>query len=504
MRMAQSQGVAAERRHAMSYADELLRRSAATADQAGQVISRLTALAATGVEPCSDQSLASMRELDLSSSYIQAVGAMSGTVLTCHSVGGRSEPVDLGPAGMISPRRMRVWDLVQVPFAPGERFIAIERDGFVVIIHRELVIDITHDQTTSLAVFTVPEGLVLASRGRVDPRWLHTVLNRYPRSTRDPLDLKEGFTRDGYVIAVATSPRFYVGAISTLPTSAVDRRTRQAALLLVPVGGAAGLVLALIGLFVARRQLSLPAVLRSALRHREFFVVYQPIVDLDSGRWCGAEALIRWQRPDGELVQPDLFVPIAERCLSVRFTAHVVDLVAADLVELTTRDPDFYISVNVTSTDLERAGTVYLFREVVERTGVRPDLLVLESTERTPLNHDKARRVIEQLHETGFRVVIDDFGTGYSSLSYLQTLNVTALKIDKSFVDSLGTDAATNHVAFHIIEMAKELHLGMVAEGVENEAQARVLRERGVHLAQGWLFSRPLRFDDLILALDAA
>jgi sensor c-di-GMP phosphodiesterase-like protein len=121
LRVAHSQGLAAERRHVSSSADEALRRSVAMADQARQVLDRLAALAATGVERGSDQSVALMRELDLSYHYIRAIGAMSGTVMTCHSVGGRSEAVDLGPADMTSPRRMRVWDLVEVPFAPGQR-----------------------------------------------------------------------------------------------------------------------------------------------------------------------------------------------------------------------------------------------------------------------------------------------------------------------------------------------------------------------------------------------
>jgi len=503
-RIAYSQGLAAERSHARSYAREALRRADATTDQADQAIKRLAALGATGVGRCSDESLALMRNLDVSSDYIQAMGAMSGTVVTCDSVGGGREAVDLGPADVTTPSGASVWNQVRFPYAPGQQFIAVGRDGFVVIVHRALVIDITDDQSVSLAVFTVPNGLVVTSRGQVDARWLTEVVHRYPVPARQPRVLEETFTRDGHLVAAVTSSRRYIGAISAFPIGAVDRRAHRGALLLVPVGAAAGVILALTVLYFARQRLGLPAVLRSALRHREFFLVYQPIVDLDTGRWCGAEALIRWQRHDGELIHPDLFVPIAERCLGADFTTHVVDLVAEDLGALKGHHPDFYVSINVTPMDLERGGTVDLFRGLVAKTGVPPELVAIETTERIPLNRDKACRVIRQLRQFGFGVVIDDFGTGYSSLSYLQALEVTALKIDKSFVESLGTDAPTNQVAFHIIEMAKELKLGMVAEGVENEAQARVLGERGVRLAQGWLFSEPLTWDELILALESA
>lgn len=240
------------------------------------------------------------------------------------------------------------------------------------------------------------------------------------------------------------------------------------------------------------------------MRSGELFLVYMPIVELASGRWVGAEALLRWQPRYGEAIEPGVFVPMAERHNRIRkLTATMLALFAADGREhLSQHAASLYFSLNLAAADLSDASVVTRVCRSRDAAGVRR--IMVEATEGSLINFAKAGTQIRRLRDEGIRVAIDDFGTGYSSLSYLGSLQVDSIKIDASFVRAIGTDTARSQVIRHIIEMAKDLELDMIAEGVETRAQADYLRVCGVQYGQGWLFGRPMPAKQFIEAMIAS
>lgn len=242
----------------------------------------------------------------------------------------------------------------------------------------------------------------------------------------------------------------------------------------------------------SRHRLSLSTELKEALETGQVQVHYQPIVKLSSGRCVGAEALARWTREDGEIVNPDVFLPIAEEAgLVPRITQVVLKATLRDLGQLL-RKSNIAININLAPEDLTSETFGPELAESCEAAGVGPEKIKLEITERAIVDSDSSRNIISDFRKRGHQVAIDDFGTGYSSLSYLESFEIDTLKIDKSFVDAIGRDAVTSHVIGHVIDLSKSLRLETVAEGIRTVPQMRWLREQGVELGQGFLFSQPL------------
>jgi predicted signal transduction protein with EAL and GGDEF domain len=241
--------------------------------------------------------------------------------------------------------------------------------------------------------------------------------------------------------------------------------------------------------------------LRRAIERREFVPYYQPIIDLETRRLRGFEALARWLHPTRGLVMPDVFIPVAEE------TGLIGPLGDFMLVEACRqmrrwqdkhpRDPRLCISVNVSTRQLAQSDVAEQVRRVLLETGLDPASLTLEITESALMQNLKnGAAVIQRLHDMAVRLHIDDFGTGYSSLSYLHNFPVHTLKVDKSFVSRMEDAPNQAEIVKAIVSLAQNLGMEVTAEGVETNAQADALQDLHCTNAQGFLFSRPLPADE--------
>jgi diguanylate cyclase (GGDEF)-like protein/PAS domain S-box-containing protein len=237
--------------------------------------------------------------------------------------------------------------------------------------------------------------------------------------------------------------------------------------------------------------------LRRAIEQEEFVVHYQPMVDLQTGELWGMEALVRWDHPERGLLEPSEFVPVAEESgLVIPMGEQILRescFRAKEWQEENPRIPSLVMSVNLSALQLSRLDLADTVERVLGETGLEGSCLILDVTETVYVKVLAANTaMLDRLRGLGVRFSIDDFGTGYSSLSYLKRLPADALKIDQSFVKGLGENVEDTAVVRMIIELAHTLGLEVIAEGVETEEQASLLKEIGCDFAQGYHFSKPL------------
>lgn len=232
-----------------------------------------------------------------------------------------------------------------------------------------------------------------------------------------------------------------------------------------------------------------------AIDNNELQLFYQPKIDLSTGRIMGVEALIRWIKPDGTIVRPDAFVPVAE-------SSHLIGKISEFVLNEGCRQnrlwqkmgyPEIVMSINFTSTDFYQKDLKEKVFEALAKTGLDPKWLEVELTETLALSDiDYAVSQMNKLRELGVKLAMDDFGTGYSSLSYLQILPITLLKLDRSFIIDIEHDNIAYEIVSSVIRIAKSKKIETIAEGIENPSQEDILRKAGCDFGQGYLYGKPM------------
>ncbi|MHC6223260.1 EAL domain-containing protein [Pseudomonas sp. X10] len=459
----------------------------------GQLREGVDQLQAQPLRGCDDSMLAALQQVGLSSRFVYEAAYVDGNIACSNRVGERViHP--LRPPDIQGPT-YSYW--LNTTTEPDENLAALMlgRGQFLVSTSRGHLTDV---------VDLPPEGslLVVLDRGMRAIPVLGPAQSWPPDADwPPPTDKALLELSDRLIYRMPTkSPDYQLVLIA--PRASLPLKMNGMLWLLFPGSLLLASCIGWLVLQLIRQRRSMSSELQGALRRGELQVLYQPIFELNSRRCVGAEALVRWRRPDGTLTSPDLFIPLAENTGQIRqITDFVLQRVLEQLGQLLRANRQLYISVNLAACDVmvPRIGRVAARLLAIHH--VAASQIAFEVTERGLIDVVVARDNLQALRAVGHQVLIDDFGTGYCSLAYLQTLPVDCLKIDKAFIDALGHDAASSGVAPHIIRMAHALQLEVIAEGIECEDQAELLHSEGVNYGQGWLFAHPLsarQFAELI------
>lgn len=442
---------------------------------------------------CSPEHLDALQNAAVSKPYVRGIGVWQAAQRLC-GVGFLPEAgIKPQRADRIYPNGIVAWWPGKQTEAGGVEFFQMRYGDYDVAIDPRLLLDLGPSQQRQ-AVLWVDKLRMAAMPPDV----------QLPLPDAVPIGVTLKRNRDMIVSHYARDEILPIDIVASEPIR--NFWSRHASLL--TLGSVFGLLLVVgwtdIVFRFSRYQLRPATELRQALAAGRISVQYQPVIDLRTGACVGAEALARWRRQDGSSASPGTFIPIAEAAgLIQEITLAVMRTAIRDLARICREAGTVSINVNLARDDLKNDRLGNALTESLNAARLPARLIKLEITERALINTDTAHQLIRKYRGRGHQIAIDDFGTGYSSLSYLQSFELDVLKIDKSFVDAIGTGAATSQVILHVIDMAKSLGLQIVAEGVETEVQARWLLDHGVHHAQGFLFSRPLDLADFIRFLQA-
>lgn len=438
-------------------------------------VAALRSLESNRNEPCSPEHIKLMMETSLRSLYISNVGYAWGGYSTCSAYGVVDTPIPSFRIDVVQPDGYQIFVNWRGPVRGRGPLMIVKSPSYGVMIAQRLFYERLSHEPPLTFTFRTLNGIALDGGAETMPQ----------SDTGD--EIRVVMTSRAWILeAAAPALGFLAYLRSELPV-------------LVPLAVALVLLLGSAAVWFVAQATSGRAVIRRALQLRQFIVHYQPIVELATNRCVAAEALVRLRASDGVLVSPDAFIPFFEETGEIgMLTDQVLEIVVREMGPLLCSNRSLHISVNVSASDIVSGRILGTLERVLANSGIEQQQVWLEMTERGFMNIEGARPTLDELNRRGHRIAIDDFGTGYSGLQYLAQLPVQVLKIDKSFVETVGTAAPTSRVTEQIIAMARELNLTIVAEGVETERQAAFLRGQRVDYAQGWLFSRAIPADEFL------
>ncbi len=466
------------RQQAQAELDGASLRLASRFDDIIEEASRVFAELGQALEPrCSDDELLAMRTQVFNARFLRDVGRIEKGVLHCSTALGRLErpyhgsPPDIMIRGGLGLKTDR-----EVLAGEGTRTMVIEDRQFNALVDPGVVTDLAAAMETAT--------LFLSSNSPAEPEW-------------HPFHSSAAPGGNG-LSSVRCSDRSGLCVMLHFPKDRLGAWQPQIRMAMAGFGGAAGFALFLV-IFIALRQEDTPERrLRRALENDWIHTKYQPIIRLPDHCLIGFEALARWQDDNGDTLPAEEFIALAERTgLIGQVSERMIRTIGEELSPWLRRHPECVIAINVAPAELDDDALIdKLDRELIAR-GVNAAQVYIEITERTMVENAAAHARIEQLSRRGFKVYADDFGIGYCGLAYLNDMAVHGIKISHLFTAAVATDSPKAALVPRITELAREMGLDVVIEGVETQAQARSLTELEPILVQGWLYSRDIDIKEL-------
>jgi sensor c-di-GMP phosphodiesterase-like protein len=443
----------------------------------------------SGFALCSPEEIAKMRGLAFRSLQVKDIGRLQDGKLVCSGwLGKLPKPWVMPKPTMTLRDGSLVYADTPLAIAGNSRGVVLSDQGVDVVLSPKAFDSWDRPGMRNMIV------MVNFASGQIN----HIAGDAMP--VEPALILAEGQLEiDGKLYSARCSRQNALCAVAEESTQDALRDTSLLQFEYVALGALAGFGL---GLAIAQfylQRIGLAGQLRRAIHRGGLRLVYQPIIELPSGACAGAEALLRWSDDDGNLIAPDFFIRIAEdRGFISEITAFVIRRSIQEVGDILRNHPELTLAINIAPADLQGEALFTLLDLHVRQAGIHPRQIALEITERSTADITQLREAVLRLHMEGYQVHIDDFGTGYSSLAYLHEPAVDAIKIDRAFTRTIGTDAVTASILPQILALAVSLHVEVIVEGVETQEQAAYLIATGsVMQVQGWYYGKPVEASEL-------
>ena len=431
--------------------------------------------------PCSDEDITVLRHQIFSSKYVGDIARLENGALKCSALWGVwSRPHVLPAERKEAGGGIFLWKDFPSPVAPS------------------IMVDMAASE--NVAVFTNPSAFAGVGehlgelQSRIysrDGKYIYKEIDTTARS-ETASNLSSWLKNKLWITGVARNCAPAKGPdICSESTVRIDGRP---AFLIAGLAGAAlGASIGVALLLWSRGSFGLRASLMDALRQQKIRIEYQPLRALATGKVKGAEALARWTHDEVGPISPATFIPWIESLgLQKTFTRYVVQNALDGVNELLAHQASFYLSINVSPSSLEDDSFFGFLLESVRKRNIEPSRIVLEITESVQFVSESPAELFIQYREAGFKIFLDDFGVGYSNLGNLMHWKIDGVKLDRLFVQSIGDSSENVPVLDQVLEMAKQLGLLLVIEGVETQDQADFILKRAPHaVGQGWLLGRP-------------